>query len=330
MNLEDLYRLLRSGHVQAQGIVDTMDAPLLVLDSSLIVVSANRAFFASFKVGRDETIGSPLLSLGDGQWDIPALRQLLLEVIPKSAAVVGYEVTHEFPGLGRRTMLLTARRLVHPDDTSHTMLLVFEDVTGARHAAAEKDILLEETRHRMKNLLATMRAVASQTQTAGRSAEEFKQAFLGRFKAILDAQNLSLSSEPVQDLETLVHRATDALRERIAIGPAPRVTLPRRSVGSLGLILHEMATNAMKYGALSHAGGIVRIGWDVLDEQGRRTLRLKWIEENGPAPPASIERGFGSRLVEYGARDLGGAAELAFEPSGCRMNLTFPLDREAS
>ena len=88
MNLEDLYRLLRSEHVQAQGIVDTVPDPLLVLDQDLCVVTASRAFFETFPVGRDETLGRHLYELGDGQWDIPELRHLLEEVIPKSTAVI--------------------------------------------------------------------------------------------------------------------------------------------------------------------------------------------------------------------------------------------------
>ncbi|MFQ6162791.1 hypothetical protein [Sinorhizobium meliloti] len=72
MNLEDLYRLLRNGHVQAQGIFDTVPEPLLVLDQHLCVQSASRAFYAAFNVGRDETVGQHLYELSDRQWDIQA------------------------------------------------------------------------------------------------------------------------------------------------------------------------------------------------------------------------------------------------------------------
>jgi PAS domain-containing protein len=97
MNLEDLYRLLRSEHVQAQGIVDTLEEPLLVLDQAGCVLTANRGFYETFRVSRDDTAGRSLFALGDGQWDIPALRHLVGEIIPKSAAIVGYEVEAEFP-----------------------------------------------------------------------------------------------------------------------------------------------------------------------------------------------------------------------------------------
>jgi PAS domain-containing protein len=90
MNLEDLYRLLRTTHVQAQSIVDTVREPLLVLDRELTVVNASRSFYEAFGVGRDETLGRHLYELGNGQWDVPDLRHLLEQVIPRSAAVEGY------------------------------------------------------------------------------------------------------------------------------------------------------------------------------------------------------------------------------------------------
>jgi len=122
MHLEDLYRLLRSEHVQAQGIVDTLEEPILVLDQGGCVLTGTRGFYETFGVGRDDTVGRSLFALGDGQWDIPELRRLVGEIIPKAAAIIGYEVTAEFPTIGRRTMLVSARRLVHPDNNSTSIL----------------------------------------------------------------------------------------------------------------------------------------------------------------------------------------------------------------
>jgi|SRR5688572_14354207 PAS domain-containing protein len=129
MNLEDLYRLLRSSHVQAQGILDTLEEPLLVLDQTGCVLNGNRAFFEKFVLDRDDTIGRSLFALGTHQWDVAELRGLLQDVIPKSVAIIGYEVTAEFHPLGRRTILLSARRLVHPGNNSTSILMLFEDVT---------------------------------------------------------------------------------------------------------------------------------------------------------------------------------------------------------
>src|SRR5690554_2587482 len=150
MNMEDLYRLLRASHVQAQGIVDTVSEPLLVLDKSLCIQNANRAFFDTFKVDRDDTIGRPLYQLGDGHWDIPELRRMLEDVILKATAVINFKVERDFPALGARIMLVTARTLYHPDNGSHSMLLSIVDATEQMDELASKDMLFGELRHRMK------------------------------------------------------------------------------------------------------------------------------------------------------------------------------------
>ena len=328
MNLEDLYRLLRSGHVQAQGIVDTLREPLLVLDQAGCVVTGNRAFFEKFRLDRDDTIGHSLFELGTGQWDIPELRRLLSEVLPKSVAVIGYEVTDEFAPLGRRTMLVSARRLIHPDNTSTNMLVTFEDVTDQVRKEAEKDILLAETRHRMKNLLAVVRALATQTEVEGRSAEEYRDAFLGRFEAVMRAEDLSPANAAETDLGTLVGQALEqAGAERCRVEPGPPVALKTEQVLPISMILHELVINASKYGALSTPGGIVHLTWSVASEAGRNELCLDWREENGPPVTAPERAGFGTRLIEFSAeRSLGGAAELTFKPAGLRVRVTAPLD----
>jgi len=328
MNLDDLYRLLRSGHVQAQGIIDTLEEPLLVLDQTGCVVNGNRAFFETFVVERDDTVGRSLFALGTGQWDIPELRRLLSEIIPRSVAVIGYEVSDVFPPLGRRTMLVSARRLVHPDNNSTNILIVFEDVTDKRRGDAERDVLLAETHHRMKNLSGVVRALATQTEVEGRSGEEYRDAFLGRFEAVLRAEDLSLTGNAETDLAILVEQAlAPAGPERSRVDPGPPVTLNSAQVVPISMILHELVTNAFKYGALSTAHGMVHLTWRVATDAGRSALHLDWDEENGPpvAPPS--RSGFGTRLIEFtAARSMGGAAELQFEPAGLRARVTVPLD----
>lgn len=161
MDLEDLYRLLRSSHVQAQGIVDTIDEPLVVLDERAIVLEANRAFFATFLVERDDTIGASLFNLGNGQWNIPELGRLVSDIVPKSAAVIDYKVTHTFPDVGNRTFLLTARRLFKPDNNSTNILLALTDVTEDRAKQRESSLLFSELRHRLINLLGVVQEQTS-------------------------------------------------------------------------------------------------------------------------------------------------------------------------
>ena len=328
MDLEDIYRLLRAGHIQAQGIVDTLDEPLLVLDENLAILSGNAAFFETFCVSKDETLGKPIYSLGDGQWNIPELRKLLSDVVPRSRAVVGYEVKHDFPRLGVRTMLVSARRLVHPDSSSTSMLLVFEDVTDDRRKVAETDILLAEARHRMKNLLAIVRALASQTATEGRSAVEYRSAFLGRVEAVMVAQDGALSGRSTADFAEIVGRAAELARSKEAlVCHGPSVTLAPPQVLPLNLVMHELTTNALKYGALSMDGGTVTITWSVtVGAGGGDLLQINWNEANGPRVTPPERSGFGSRLIEFSIKqELGGTAELQFDPEGFHGSFSVPI-----
>ncbi|MDK1388015.1 HWE histidine kinase domain-containing protein [Sinorhizobium sp. 8-89] len=280
MNLEDLYRLLRNGHIQSQGIVDTVPDPLLVLDQNLCVQSASRAFFTTFQVGRDETIGQHIYELGNGQWDIPELRRLLEEVIPKSTAVVDYEVEQDFPSIGPRTMLVSAHRLFHPDDNSRTLLLSIVDATERRQREAEKDVLLGELRHRMKNLLALVQAIARQTTAADRSGEAYRDAFMGRFNALVQAHDAAYAQEGEADLQQVLRQTLEPYSEGptgVLVESGPAVPLGSKQIMSMSLILHELATNAIKYGALSTSAGQVRVRW-TLEEASAPSVRLVWQE----------------------------------------------------
>jgi two-component sensor histidine kinase len=331
LNMEDLYRLLRTGHVQAQGIVDTISDPLLVLDASLVVQSASRSFFETFNVDRYETIGQPIYELGNGQWDIPDLRRLLEEVIPKAAAIINYEVEHDFPGLGRRTMLVTARTLYHPDKGSHTMLLAFVDATDRRRREVAKDMLFGELRHRMRNLLSVAQSMARQTTTEGRSAEEYRDDFLGRFAALVEAEDLAFTEQGetgVQELFDRIFAPFAAGSEAIVIEPGPPVELSPRTIMSLSLVLHELATNAAKHGALSAPGGRIRVSWQV--EDANRKLRLQWAEIGGPPVTPPVTAGYGSKLIQSAiAYTLQGRVEHEYAPGGFQAEIVIPLGTAA-
>ena len=117
---------LRGARELAAGIVDTVRAPLIVLDGSLRVLSASRSFYQRFRVAPEETVGRPLYELGDRQWDIPALRELLETVLPRDWSFDGYAVEHDFPVIGRHKMLLSARRIVGQTGDTQLILLAME------------------------------------------------------------------------------------------------------------------------------------------------------------------------------------------------------------
>src|SRR5579883_2453833 len=122
----------------AESIIDTMRDPLLVLDADLRVVRASREFYRTFAVSPRETEGRLVYELGNGQWDIPRLRTLLEEILPQNTTFRDYEVEHEFARIGRKVMLLNARRLHRVQNDSVQILLVIEDVTARHDAEADR------------------------------------------------------------------------------------------------------------------------------------------------------------------------------------------------
>ena len=121
----------------AEAIVETVREPLLVLDKDLHVRMANRSFLGTFRSSKGETEGRLLYELGNGQWDIPELRRLLEDIIPQHTQFRDFEVTHDFPVIGRRTMLLNARKLSEPGVNRELFLLAMEDTTERKQAEAE-------------------------------------------------------------------------------------------------------------------------------------------------------------------------------------------------
>src|ERR1700676_1062404 len=160
----------------AHAIVDPAREPLVVLDQDLRVVAASQSFYLTFKVKADNTQGKLLYDLGDGQWDIPKLRLLLGKILPEQGAMENYEVEHDFPSIGRRTMLLNARKVFYEAGSNSTILLGIEDVTQKRILENEKDdlirkkqMLLEELEHRVVNSLQIIASIIMLTTSAARA-----------------------------------------------------------------------------------------------------------------------------------------------------------------
>jgi PAS domain S-box-containing protein len=133
----DMAQKKAASDIAASDIVETVPSALIVLDRNLNITSANRAFYQTFRTSADETEGCHIYALGNRQWDIPALRTLLESVIPHRASVEGFEVEHVFPTIGRRTMLVNARKIFRPGDHDGSILLAIEDVSEERAARAE-------------------------------------------------------------------------------------------------------------------------------------------------------------------------------------------------
>jgi PAS domain S-box-containing protein len=129
---------LKDALAYAQGVVETVREPLLVLGGDLRVKTANRSFYQTFRVSPGETEGRLIYHLGDRQWDIPRLRILLEEILPQNTSFDGFEVEHEFGAIGRKVMLLNARRFSQEGNQTELILLAIEDVTERRRAEEER------------------------------------------------------------------------------------------------------------------------------------------------------------------------------------------------
>jgi two-component sensor histidine kinase len=193
------------------------------------------------------------------------------------------------------------------------------------------DLLIEELNHRVKNTLAILQAIATQTFRSATKGE--RQTFEGRLGALAEAHNL-LSKEKWQgsELAEVIARVLQPFQlvnpERIRMF-GPNVPLSPRLAVVLSMIVHEMATNAAKYGALSNATGTVALDWEILNEGVVPKLRLIWTESGGPPVVAPVQHGFGSRLIERSARDqLGGEATVDFLPRGVVYTIICALQRE--
>jgi len=201
-----------------------------------------------------------------------------------------------------------------------------------RRSAREQHVLARELGHRVRNLLGLVRALASRTSAEGRTAEEFRSAFIDRLQALSTAESLVFeSSEERADPLTLAQEVLAAHRQdaagTISLEGAP-VSLSARQARMFGLALHELATNAAKYGALSVAGGTVRLHWHLEDASGGRSrLSMTWQEADGPEITPPERQGFGTRLLQdVVAHELEGEAELFYEPRGLRYHLSFPVE----
>ena len=192
------------------------------------------------------------------------------------------------------------------------------------------DLLIEELNHRVKNTLALMQAIAVQTFRSASREERAK--FEGRLGALAEAHNL-LSQEKWagSELKDVIARAVQPFLpnapERIRMN-GPAVPLSPRLAVVLSMIVHEIATNAAKYGALSNETGRVTLEWEVIADTPKPWLRLIWTEIGGPPVTEPVRRGFGSRLIERSARDqLGGEATVDFLPRGVVCTMTCTLDK---
>jgi len=282
-------QLLDQIETYAQDVVDTVREPLLILDSSLRVHSANRAFYQTFHVSSEETENRLIYELGNGQWDIPDLRTLLEDIVPMSSVFNDFELEHDFPIIGRRNMLLNARKL---RQGSHAELLVLamEDVTERRRAEAEvakakeaaetanrtKSLFLANMSHELRTPLNAILGFSEmlQEEAVERNLQDFSsdlgkistsgKNLLGLINDILDLSKIEAGKMELHletfDVSSLIAEVASTIEMQVAkngntldIHCAPDTGAMRADLSKVRQGLFNLVSNAAKF---THGGSI--------------------------------------------------------------------------
>lgn len=312
---------------ELQTIYESAPVGLALLDHELRYIRVNAALAAINGLPAEAHVGRLISEV------VPSVADQVCRpfqnVVRTGVAVLDLEVTGDTPaqpGL-RRTWTENIAPVRHPDGQVRAILVSVLEITARKQAEARAKLLLHELNHRVKNTLATVQSIAAQTMRGRTDLGEFKQAFEARLIAMSSTHDL-LTAENWEgaELRELVEREVSPFGEgRVQITGAP-VRLNAGATLALGMVFHELATNAVKYGALSSPEGSTSVEWKV--SEGK--LRLVWKESGGPTVHEPERRGFGSRLIERSAEgDLGGSAILHFAPAGLTCFLNLPLDAVA-
>ena len=325
----------------AQGIVDTVREPVLVLDAKLRVIAASRSFYLAFKVSPEDTQGRLLYALGDGQWDIPKLRVLLENIIPEHGVMEGYEVENEFPELGQRTMCLNARQVFYKGGANRTILLGIEDITERRILEREKEellrqkgVLLEELQHRVANSLQIiasillMKARAVQSQETRIHLEDAHQ----RVMSVAAVQKQLYASEATGSVEIAPYltKLCDSLATSM-IGDTRPISLKvvgdggsasSRQAESIGLIVTELVMNALKHAFPEvKTKGQITVAYDMVGTNWKLS-----VSDDGIGKPdgafAQGKSGLGTGIVKALSQQLEAQVDTLAGPQGTTVSIT--------
>ena len=332
----------------ALAIVDTVREPLLVLDKDLRVLAASRSFYLTFKVAQDETKNRLLYELGDRQWDVPGLRVLLENILPEQGVMDDYEVEHQFPGIGKRTMLLNARKVFYEGNSHTTILLGIEDVTARRALerdreellrrqetlVREKDVLLLEMEHRVGNSLQIIAAIILLKSRMVKSEETRIQ--------LQDAHTRVMSVAAVQkylhvsggvatiEMAPYLSQLCESLRSAMIGDYRPtalKVTsdpgsVTSREAVSLGLIVTELILNALKHAFPDNKNDRqIAVVFDVAGTNWKLS-----VADNGIGAPVGVfaqaKSGLGTSIINALAQQLDAKVETLSGSHGTAVSVT--------
>ena len=249
--------------------------------------------------------------------------------LKEDRAVRGMEAAAERPD-GTRVPFIPYPTPIH-DETGKLVGAVnmLVDITDRKRAEEQQSLLVRELHHRVKNTLATVQAIMGSTARVVDNIEDFKTALFGRIQSLSKTHLLLADEERAAEFVELLRSELDAFDDgsngRISL-QGPQVTLSSQLAVSLGMAIHELTTNAAKYGALSVFGGKVEVTWSVTIDATRRTLAFDWIESGGPPVAEPTRKGFGTRLLEFVLPgQIQAKTRIVYGRDGLRMHCVVPL-----
>lgn len=263
----------------------------------------------------------------------PEDRQMQVEAIERAVrdrSLLDIEYRLQTPAGDERWVQIRGQASYRADGTPLAIVGTTQDVTERRRVDEHRALLANELSHRVKNTLASLQAIVSQTMRRATSVVDASTTLEARIQAMSAANDLLVSGRfESTSLRALLNRTLapfgveDSQRFRITGEDLP---LPPRLVVAFALALHELATNAAKYGALSNAEGVIHLNWKVADGWHPHDLHLTWIETGGPAVEPPTRTSFGTQLIQRVlAHETGGTAKISYLPDGVVFEAVAPL-----
>ncbi|MBV9589375.1 MAG: PAS domain S-box protein [Hyphomicrobiales bacterium] len=306
------------------AIVESSDDAIVSKTLKGVIKTWNSGAARIFGYSPEEMIGEPIAKIIP-----PELMQEEVEILSRLSRgerIEHYETVRVAKSGRRVHVSLTVSPLHDKLGNIVGASKVARDITQRKNAEQLQRLLFEELNHRVKNTLATVQAIASQSLLHSKSPQKFVSSFNGRIHALARAHNL-LTQSSWQGAEI-----SGLIRDQVTLGANedPRVTysgpsfiLDPQTAVKLALVLHELGTNARKHGALSVPEGRLSASWD-LRSNGAREFCLDWIESGGPNVEAPLEHGFGTTLVEQSVISCGGQVSVEYAAQGLRCHIALP------
>lgn len=307
------------------AIVESSDDAIISKDLDGTIRSWNGAAERLLGYTASEIIGKSILTI------IPRERLSeeteIITRIRKGERIEHYETVRRHKDGSLVDLSITVSPMQNRDGKIVGASKIARDISERRQLERVKEHLINEIKHRVKNTLGTVQAMA--TQTFRKAPAEERNLFVGRIHALADAHDVltqrNWGNVSLSELVTrLLHPFVDIKQKRMLVeGPNTEIT-PNRAL-LLAMVLHEMGTNAIKYGALSNDTGTVEVVWDVVQGPDGRRLKLVWTEQGGPPVAPPERKGFGSRMIEHAIRGEQGISEFVFDPAGLICRIDMPI-----